>query len=511
VKPMTHIAGLAALALLSAWPAPVPAQAAVAPDGYWPTHAWRTSSPEAQGMDSRVLARALDFARDSAVPIHSLLIVRNGRIVLDAYFHPFQAGQAHDLASATKSIITTLVGEAIGGGKLSGVRQPVLPLLSDVPLDARDPIKERLTIEHLLSMTSGFACEYLHGETTLDDMRHSDNWVRYMVNRPMANEPGSTWAYCSPGMHLLSGILSRVTGVSALEFARRNLFAPLGIDSAFWPADPQGVSYGWGDLHLTPHDMAKVGYLWLRHGRWDGRQLVPADWMEAATRAQTVHMGEGYGYGFWVYPDRSPIVYEALGRGGQRISIVPEKNLVVVMTGGGFEPGDIGNFIGASLVSDGPIAENPEAAAALHAGVTAAACPRGGHAVPPAPEMAARVSGRRYAFDDNAIGLTSLTLTFPRPTEAVARLTFSDGRVESRPVGLDGQPRVSPGGKFGLPVALSGAWQGAGTFVLLYDEVANINAWRLELTFSGTEVTGSLSERTGLVDATLRGREAPGG
>jgi CubicO group peptidase (beta-lactamase class C family) len=486
------------------------AQQAAAPDGYWPTHGWRTSTPEAQGMDSRALTRALSFIRDKQVPIHSLLIVRNGRVVLDAYFSPFKEGQLHDLASGTKSVTATLAGIAIGEHKLSGVQQPVLPLFPEAPTAAHDAMRERMTVEHLLTMTSGVDCQWMHGETTLDDMRKSADWVRFTLGLRIVAEPGTTWEYCSPGMHLLSGVISRVTGTSAFDFAKATLFKTLGIDEAVWPADAQGVSYGWGDLHLLPHDMAKLGYLWLQHGKWEDRQVVPAGWMESATRQHAEHTGEGYGYGMWVYPGRQPPIFEANGRGGQRISVVPAKNLVVVMTGGGFEPGDIGKFILESLKSDGPIAEDVTATAALNVAVAAAALPPKAQAVHDVPAWARGISGTRYAFDDNTVGLAALTLTFDRRDEAMTRIEFADGRVEERAVGLDGVPRLSGAGRFGLPVAMRGEWMGNDAFHLVYDEVANINALVLHLTFSGSDVTAILTERTGLIDhAILKGHQVP--
>jgi CubicO group peptidase (beta-lactamase class C family) len=484
------------------------AQQAAPPEGYWPTHGWRTSTPEAQGMDSRALTRALTFVRDSQVPIHSLLIVRHGRVVLDAYFYPFAAGQMHDLASGTKSVTSTLVGVAIGEHKLSGVQQPVMPLFSDASnAAARDPMKQQMTIEHLLTMTSGFDCEWMDGEKTLDEMRASPNWVRFMIERRVTARPGTDWAYCSPGMHLLSAAITRATGSSALDYATHTLFKTLGIDQAVWPADANGISYGWGDLHLLPTDMAKLGYLWLHHGKWEDTQLVPPDFMEAATLQQAEHMGKGYGYGMWVYPKREVPLFEANGRGGQIITVVPAKDLVVVMTGGGFEPGDIGKFIFEALESDGPIPENPAGVAALRTAAAAAAqdpLPRKAQLI---PVWARDVSGKRYLFDANVIGLSALTLTFSAPGEAVARLEFTDGRVEQRAFGLDGVPRLSKGGRFGLPVAMRGEWMEKDALHLVYDEVANINAFTLHLTYHAASVTAMVMERTGLVDhAQLTGR-----
>src|SRR5450759_4461494 len=258
-----------ALALgLTAWVACTTAKAPQANRGCWPTHGWQESSPEAQGMESRTLVRALDYVREHHVSIHGLLVVRNGRVVLDVTFFPYQAGQLHDVASVTKSVTATLIGISSGQHRLAGVEQPVLPLFPSGRLADHDGRKERLTIQHFLSMTSGVACDWMSGEATLEEMQQSADWIQFVLERPMAAEPGSTFAYCSPGMHVLSGVISRVTGSSALDFARRELFGPLGIRDAEWPADPHGISRGWGDLHLHPRDMAKLGLLWLNEGRW---------------------------------------------------------------------------------------------------------------------------------------------------------------------------------------------------------------------------------------------------
>jgi CubicO group peptidase (beta-lactamase class C family) len=250
---------------------------------YWPTQAWRSSAPEQQGMDSDKLADALGLIRQHGVDIHSLLIIRNGYVILDANFYPFQEGQLHDLASVTKSVTSTLIGIAIGQHRIAGVNQPLLSLFSQREIANRDERKARVTIQNLLTMTSGLDCRFRPNEITLSEMTHSKDWVQFMLNLPMAAEPGSKYEYCSGGMHLLSGIISQTTGVNSFEFAKRELFQPLGIHDVVWPSDPNGVTYGWGDLHLRPRDAAKIGYLWLNHGRWGERQIVPAEYLQEAT------------------------------------------------------------------------------------------------------------------------------------------------------------------------------------------------------------------------------------
>jgi hypothetical protein len=218
--------------------------------------------------------------------------------------------------------------------------------------------------------------------------------------------------------------------------------------------------------------------------------------------------GQEYGYGLWIYPDRTPPQFEGLGRGGQRISVVPAKNLVVVFTGGEFEPGDIGAFIGRAIKSDKPLPEGPAGAARLAAVVQDATRPPAVQSVPPASPLAPVISGRTYSLDANPLGLRSFVLTFPRgAADARLQLELSDRRDGPRPVGLDGVPRVSSDGRFGLPVAVSGVWESDSVFVLDYNEIGNINSYRFRLTFEDNGVTAEFGERSGaLVKARFRGR-----
>jgi CubicO group peptidase (beta-lactamase class C family) len=468
---------------------------------YWPTNDWRSSTPEQQGIDSVKLAEALDYIRQHDIDIHSLLLVRNGYIVLDAYFYPYDPKSLHDGASVTKSVTSTLIGIAIDQRKIKSARQAVPEIFAQSSIVNQDERKAKLTLESLLSMTSGLKCQPGENELTLHQMMESKDWVQFMLDLPMAQEPGTRFVYCSGGMHLLSGIVSKATGMTAFDFARRALFEPLGIHEAVWPADPQGVNYGWGDLHLHPRDMAKIGYLYLNHGMWEGKQIVSANWIAESTR---VHAQTGsdsdYGYGWWVRPKDK--LYEAVGRGGQRITVLPELNLVAVETGGGFEPGDVGALLIKALKSDRPLAANPAGVARLEAALRTSTLPPASKAAPRLPQMAAKVSGKTYEMSPNPIGLQKMSLMFTPRAEASVRLTFVDGRSEIRQIGLDGVPRISPNGRYGLPVAIKGLWQGETTFVLDYDEVGNINDFRFALNFHDNEVRVDLSERT--ADVTVK-------
>lgn len=478
--------------------------------GPWPTHAWVESTPEAQGLDSNALADALDFVQKKHIRLHSLQIERNGVMIVDAYVFPFADNELHDLASVTKSVTSTLIGIAIGEQRIPSVDTSIVTLFGAGSVHNMDSRKAALTIGHLLSMTSGLDCHSNNGEITLRQMRDSPHWAQFILDLPMTSDPGTTFEYCSGGMHVLSAALTKTTGVSALEFARTKLFAPLGIGASYWPADPDGVSPGWGDLHLQPRDMAKLGYLWLHNGKWEDQQVVPAAYLASATAVHSrAPWGEDYGYGMWIYPKREPPIYEANGRGGQRISVIPSKNMVVVMTGGGFEPGDVGAFIVKALRSDAALPANSAGYARLKKAIADAARPPPGHAPHALPSLARVLSQRAYTLEKNQLGLTSVAFAFPTASEASIRMAFADGTVQEGILGVDGVPRLTrlPSGR---TIGLSGEWD-TSALEVQYDQVGDINAFTISFTPSQDRVSVHVVQQkdTGGLDVVINGRRAP--
>jgi CubicO group peptidase (beta-lactamase class C family) len=339
------------------WLVVVLAQSRQGASEQFPTVTWRTGSPESQGLDSAVLAQALDYVRADHIPLHSFLIVRNGVMVLEAYFYPYSGREVHDVASVAKSFTSAAVGIAIEKGLIKDVDERVLSILPLARADP-DPRKRSLAIRHLLTMTSGLDCDTERGEKALAAMRHSSDWTAFALALPMRADPGSRYAYCSCNNHLLSSLLTAVTGVSLLQFAEKNLLQPIGIKDVIWPPDPEGRTRGWGDLHLHPRDMARFGLLYLHHGRWGDLQIVPESWVRDSSRASViVRPGVGYGYSWWINTARPPI-FEAVGRGGQRISVLPKENMVVVFTGGGADTDQIAPFLFRAIRSDTAIPNN---------------------------------------------------------------------------------------------------------------------------------------------------------
>jgi CubicO group peptidase (beta-lactamase class C family) len=300
---------------------------------YWPTDGWRTSSPEALGMDGDLLQDAQRLIEERDYLIDSLTVVRNGYIVLDEYFPPFEPNTKHVIYSCTKSIVSTLIGIAIDEGHIQDVSQPILSFFPDRTIDNLDADKEAITLGDLLSMSSGLDCQdsYLYSWRGLERMRGTNDWTQYVLDLPLAHDPGTHFDYCNGGSFLLSSIVQQTTEMSSLEFAEQHLFGPLGISDVVWARSPQGVNIGYAEILLRPHDMAKIGYLFLNQGSWDGEQIVPAEWVQAATSRQIAAgtLSDGYGYQWWVDANG---YYMAVGYGGQFIFVVPDLQLVVVFT-----------------------------------------------------------------------------------------------------------------------------------------------------------------------------------
>jgi CubicO group peptidase (beta-lactamase class C family) len=422
---------------------------------YWPTQGWRTSTPEEQGFDSGKLAEGLQAMR--GVHLDSLLIIRNGYVVMDAYFYPYDSTIPHKLASVTKSVMTTLIGIAADQGKLQ-LDQPIVSFFPDRTIANLDSRKEHVTVRHLASMMNGFESGCLGGdEETLNAMRANPDWVQAAIDRKMLKEPGTSFCYDSPGMHLLSAILQEATGMTALDFARQNLFEPLGIREAFWQSDPQGYTHGWGDLYLKPRDAAKIGYLWLNNGVWDGRQIISSTWVADSVKAHSNAGEDGYGYGWWVAEDS----YFALGRGGQNIRVYPSLNAIVVTTASGADYDRIVPLLVAAFVNpDEPLPANPVSVAELDATLTALAQATEPWPAGPLPEIAGAISGKTYVFGPNVADLATLRLGFNDATEATVYMRL-EGLDVIWPIGLEGKFRLSPIGQ-----GLRGYWADPQTLVI---------------------------------------------
>jgi CubicO group peptidase (beta-lactamase class C family) len=268
------------------------------------------------------------------------------------------------------------VGIAIKEGYIDGVDHRVLGFFPERTVANSDARKQAMTLEHLLTMTSGLdwpelSVSYSSSSNVNAQMAQSQDWVQFVLDRPMVEEPGTTFNYNTGGSHLLSAIIQETTGMNALSFAQAHLFEPLGISDVSWSSDPDGISYGGNGILMTPRDMAKFGYLYLKGGIWDGQQVVPADWGEASVTRHveaSVNIIPYYGYQWWV---RSDGAYTAFGYGGQYILVIPDLQMVVVFTSGlkrvdfGLPQSLVDDFIIPAAKSSEPLPENPQGVALL--------------------------------------------------------------------------------------------------------------------------------------------------
>lgn len=313
---------------------PIDAQSA-RPVEVWPTQDWATTPPEEQGMDATALEGIYDYARDSGASLRSMLVVRHGYLVAEEYFTPvmYDINNTHIVFSVTKSIVSSLIGIAIDKGFIDNTSQLLLDFFPDRTITNMSAWKEAITLEDVLHMRSGFQWDEDNYDEYNDffGMTDSADWAQYVLDRPMAYEPGSTFYYNSGNSHLLATIINVTTGMTPLAFADQYLFGPLGITNRLWLPDPQGVNFGGSSLALKPRDMAKFGLLFLNNGTWDDQQVVSSDWVNRSSHGPaTLYGGTSYGYQWWLN-DYSGW-YSARGYNGQFIYVIQEHDIVVTFS-----------------------------------------------------------------------------------------------------------------------------------------------------------------------------------
>ncbi|MDY7075420.1 MAG: serine hydrolase [Chloroflexota bacterium] len=318
-----------------------------------------------------------DYIEQQQVDVHGILVVRNGYTVVEAYYPPYGPNTRHGTASVGKSFTGALVGIAIREGYIEGVDQKVADFFPEHSDWQDDPLKQAMTIEHLLTMTSGLdwpetSASYSSSSNIMNQMMNSADWVQFVLNRSMVAAPGTTFNYSSGVSHLLSAIIEEASGMRTISFAREYLFEPLGISRVSWMTDLRGTAFGAGGLRITPRDLAKFGQLYLQGGIWGGKQAVPAEWVEASVAPQVSAHGAAsyYGYQWWV---RGNGIYAAHGYRGKRIFVVPDLEMVVVFTAdlSGNAPSVIlSNYIIPAARSPEPLPENPEGVALLEARIS---------------------------------------------------------------------------------------------------------------------------------------------
>lgn len=309
---------------------------------------------EFAGLDTSVANAIVRGVTDGTYPdLHGVLVYRGGRLVLEEYFHGYHRDRPHQMRSATKSVVSALVGIAVGRGALAGEQENVLARLPYADYANPHPQKHALTLGDLLTHRTGLACDDWDGDSPGNESRvyPSADWVKYFLDLPVAAERGTVARYCSAGVVTAGRMVERATGEPLPAYAQRVLFDPLGIRAAdvrwdFTLAEENAHTFA--QLYLRPRDMLKLGLLVRQEGRWADRQVIPADWVRRSTAAHAQIGDQAYGYYWWHQwlavptadgPRRVDMVL-ASGNGGQKIFLVPSLDLVAVFTGGAFNAGN---------------------------------------------------------------------------------------------------------------------------------------------------------------------------
>jgi CubicO group peptidase (beta-lactamase class C family) len=307
---------------------------------------WAVGDLNQSPMDAKIVEKGITQILNQAFPhMQSVVLVQGSKLLLDEYFDGFGPGDEHQLRSVTKSVLSTLFGIASDRGLVNSGQKlyDYFPEYRGKPGWSDD--KNKITLGMVLSQCAGFACDdYVPPEQScLAAMYKSGDWLSYALSEELNRAPGTHYQYCNYCMIPLGAILARQTGMSVPDFAQKALYDPLGIQAHRWTSDPEGNAEVEGSHWLRPRDMAKLGYLYLRKGKWNGKQVLSENWVREATSIQAPRDGEkrhDYGYLWWEEQmpagNRTVQVFYADGRGGQYIFVVPELDLVCALTAGNY-------------------------------------------------------------------------------------------------------------------------------------------------------------------------------
>ena len=426
------------------------------------------STPEAQGIPSSAIQAFVDAAEKNVDALHSLVVLRHGQVVAEGWWEPYRKGEPHVLFSLSKSFASTGIGLAIAEGRLS-LDDTVLSFFpEEAPADPSDNLKA-MRVRDLLAMSTG------HHADVIDNFPYTDPAVsqtRVFLSLPVAHKPGTHFVYNTPASYMLSAIVQKVTGTPLVDYLGPRLFEPLGISRPKWDATPKGVSLGGFGLSVTTEDIARFGQLYLQKGQWNGKQILPAEWVAVATSRQVSNGSkpdsdweQGYGYQFWRCRHGA---YRGDGAFGQYCIVLPEQDAVVAITSGLRDMQAVLNLVWEHLLP------GMKAGGALPA--DGAAQDRltkklGSLSLPPQPgrpttPVARQVTGQLYELPKNDDGLEAIGLETGKETNLVVR---SGGRERRLPVGLGAWRRggiVATAGGVEQPAAVTGAWTADDTFTV---------------------------------------------
>ena len=345
----------------------------------WPT----APSPSAVGVNKAVLDSIdREIAAGQYGLVDRMLVIRHGQIVYDRsyahdyakayadsvnvkgalnasdptgpynyynpWWHPYyRGGDLHSLQSVTKTVTSVVIGTAIMNGDFPSLDTPVMKFYDAKSVANVDDRKRRMTIRHLVSMTSGIdwneSLPYTDPRNTATGLEESHDWVKYVIDRPMSDDPGSRWVYNSGATVLLGDVFRRATGKDIEQYAAQHLFAPLGISHWFWKRTPTGLADTEGGLYLEARDLAKIWTVFAKNGEWQGKRIVTPEWVKASLEPiKATPNGSRYGLAWWLQPtarDTTKFFYTGSGFGGQLPAALPEQDMIVVFNAWNILPG----------------------------------------------------------------------------------------------------------------------------------------------------------------------------
>lgn len=450
---------------------------------YWPTSGWKTSTPEAQGMDSEKLNAMYKYIANTNLGVHSLMVIRNGYVVSEGYYYPQSRDIKRNMSAMTMSVTSALVGMAIKDGYVKSVDEKVIDIFSDMEIKNMNDRKKNITVKHLLTMSAGLESS---------QSENGENPVEQILNRSAAWEPGKMHQFNMGYPHILSAIVQKTSGKTSLDYANEKLFRPLGISEVLWEKDPQGISSGSYGLYMKTEDVAKLGYLYLHKGKWEDKQLLPKKWIEESI-FKHINTGEdptgtyGFGYSWWQNRIGG---YSARGFGGQYLFVLPEHNLVVVFTGG--LPSDkylkpenlVEQYILPSIKAPKPIEENKKAYEDLASTIKKINAQPSPKVVPKLNETAVKISGKTFKMKDKS----TFNFEFKEGSSEAILHWLMNGKMNDFKVGLDEVYRTTSLDSFIQPetkltAGLRGSWIDDNKFLLDFNLYEDPNIYAIEFEF----------------------------
>jgi len=427
------------------------------------------STPEAEGVSSAALLRLVSHLDQKIDSLHSLMIVRHGRVIAEGWWAPYSATEPHTLFSLSKSFTSSAVGIAAAEGRLS-IDDPVLKYFpEDAPANPSENLKQ-MRIRDLLKMSTGQHPD----QVDRINLMGAEPIQRQFLALEVPHKPGTLFYYNTPASYMLSAIVQKVTGQTVRDYLMPRLFEPLGISDPQWQASAQGVSFGGFGLSARTEDIACFGQLLLQEGEWNGRRLLPRDWVRQATALQASNgsnpesdWDQGYGFQFWRC---RPGFYRGDGAFGQFCIVMPQYDTVVAITSGTGDMGAVMNLLWAELLPElrpAAIPADEKARMALHDRLATLGlpCVQGS----PSSPIASQVSGQHYVLESNPSGLKGVELVFSEQGDTATAI-LPDGARVTVPIGhghwSQGAQLHSPVDNTLTPAALSGAWLDKDTYQL---------------------------------------------